>query len=166
MPHPVVEARAYFRATGTTCGEYFVPMQQSATNHATYWAILPAPASARSVAFRIVTDPGTAAETRSGEVAVGNEVCDGQLSPEEQYVAQNTELGLTSSAQNDMPGGFRCDGIIAVITTSFDLKPSNCQDRANNAGRKVRAAAEVGAGVISAIVISNARKDRVSPSGP
>lgn len=117
--------RVFFRANGER-SEYYVDMRRG--NGANEWVgILPTiEPSTKSVTYRVaamdqnktwVVSPPVTLNTRSS--------CAGAaLMGEDQRLANNIVLGLTTAGQSEVPPGFSCRGIVSVLDYDCRLRPA------------------------------------------
>ena len=121
-PVMLTAVRVYFRSTKYESLRY-VEARKGEGNQ--YWAILPIPkAETDEVEYQItaVDEKGDRSATEKLLVEVKSP-CDMELTDVEKTYARNLVIGLTDDAQDPVPEGFKCEGIISKITVEGVLKP-------------------------------------------
>lgn len=132
-------ARVYFKAEGQTA-EYYLDMRHG--ENGSWFAFMPMPeAATHAIVYRVVPtdDKGLQSSSAALTTNVAAACAPQNLTADEQRIALNLAVGLTSDSQSPVPTGFQCRGVVSYITASGKLKP-------NNECRRILAAAAGGAG--------------------
>jgi hypothetical protein len=121
---PITSVRVYFRAVEKS-QDYFLEMRRA--ENGSYWAVLPVPESGtKAVQYKLFVRDGDGLDASTEPfVARTGSNCPVTLSDEEKRYAANLVIGLTSDAQNAIPDGFRCVGLVSKITVNGELKPND-----------------------------------------
>ncbi len=123
-------ARVYFRSENAR-NEHFVDMRLDLNGR--FSAVLPkANGDAEFVNYRIVTldEKGHATTREQKRVAVTGDCAAPRLTPGESKMSDRLVIGTDADAPN-VPVGFRCDGIIGLISAGGILRPyDGCEEEA------------------------------------
>ncbi len=132
-PERVDTVTVYFRGQGE--GErYYTMMRPSNEAAEMYWGYLPVAEDEDIdfVEYYVEATDWSGVKSRSEvyRVEVSNSCDVDELNDEEKRIARNLVVGLTKAAQDPVPYGFRCAGIVASVTASGDLMPNEeCRKR-------------------------------------
>jgi len=127
---PLRTARVYFRSANAR-NEHFVDMRLDLNGR--FWAVLPkANDDAEFVTYRIVTfdEKGNATTREQRRLAVTGDCSAPRLTAGESKMSDRLVIGTDADAPN-IPVGFRCDGIIGLISAGGILRPyDGCEEQA------------------------------------
>ena len=126
VPTAGATAKVYFKAAGQQ-DEYYVEMRRVAPNDDTMVAFVPEPArSTPSFTYRVVAMDvnGVQVATPLSTATVTPSCPAVSLTSDQQRMANNLIVGLTTPLQSAVPTGFLCRNIVSYIDTNGDLRPN------------------------------------------